>query len=113
MRQGVCNRCGFNLFFEQTDGERLSIAATHSGFKAQITLLPDEEPGGFLNSKSIARLKLLKDTEITPDPLFLYTLQRRTNRKPHDMEKSVEQGKFQKITNVVNNDVIAGGVVMG
>jgi hypothetical protein len=62
--------------------ELFTQAASHNGYRAQITLFPQGEPGRQLNEKPIARLRLIEDSQLTPDLLFAYALDRRTNRNP-------------------------------
>ncbi|MCP3908329.1 MAG: twin-arginine translocation pathway signal protein, partial [Oceanicoccus sp.] len=93
--------------------ELFAIAATHDGQRAEISLFPEGEPGEHLNNKPIARMKLLKETKSTPDPLFAHTLHRRTNREPYNVDRNITLDKLQEILAVANTDVEASGVVGG
>ena len=93
--------------------ESFTQAASHNGFRAQITLFPQGEPGEQLNEKPIARLRLIADSQLTPDPLFAYALERRTNRNPYDTAQSITQDKLANITSVTDSSVITEGVVQG
>ncbi|MCP4010402.1 MAG: twin-arginine translocation pathway signal protein [Proteobacteria bacterium] len=93
--------------------ELFSLAATHHGHRAEISLFPEGEPGEQLNAKPIAKLKLVADAQIAPAPLFLQTLSRHTNREPYDITKPVDQDILQEITSVAGTDVVAGGVGQG
>ena len=93
--------------------ESFTQAASHNGFRAKITLFPQGEPGEQLNEKPIARLRLIADSQLTPDPLFAYALERRTNRNPYDTAQSITQDKLANITSVTDSSVITEGVVQG
>jgi hypothetical protein len=93
--------------------ELFAQAASYSGYRAQITLFPEGEPGEQLNEKPIARLTLIEDSQIAPDPLFVHVLNRRTNRNPYDMARSITQNDLTEITAVAGSSVTAGGVVQG
>ena len=93
--------------------ELFTQAASHNGYRAQITLFPQGEPGGQLNEKPIARLRLIEDSQLTPDPLFAYALDRRTNRNPYDIAQSITENKLASITSVTDSSVITGGIVQG
>jgi len=93
--------------------ELFAQATSHSGYRAQIVLFPEGEPGEQLNAKPVAKLKLIEDFQIAPDPLFAHALHRRTNRNPYDTERSISQDDMTKITNVAGSSVSAGGVVQG
>ena len=93
--------------------ELFALAASHNGHRSQITLFPKGEPGEQLNDKPIAHLKLIKDSQIKPDPLFVHALNRRTNRNPYDMGRSITQSDLTEITSVAGSNVSAGGVVQG
>lgn len=90
--------------------ELFALAASHNGYRAQITLFPDGEPGEQLNAGVIAHLALVQDPQIEPDPLFLQTLHRHTNREPYDVSRSISHKVLLDITSAANSDVIAGGV---
>lgn len=93
--------------------ELFAQAASHHGYRAQITLFPEGEPAQQLNERPVALLKLMQDSRIAPDPLFVHTLNRRTNRNPYDMARSISRNDLTEITTVAGSDVCAGGVVQG
>jgi hypothetical protein len=93
--------------------ELFTQAASHYGYRAQITLFPQGEPGEHLNEKPIARLRLIEDAEVMPDPLLAYVLDRRTNRNPYDTALSITEDKLASITSVTDSSVITDGVIQG
>ena len=93
--------------------ELFAQAASHDGYRAQITLFPEGEPGKQLDSNPVARLTLQEDSRIVPDPLFVHALNRRTNRNRYDLERSIGQNDLAEIIAVAGPSVSAGGVVQG
>lgn len=93
--------------------EFFAQAASHNNYRAQITLFPEGEPGQHLSDKPIAHLKLIKDSQINPDPLFAHWLDRRTNRNPFNMDKNIAENDLIEITAVTDSSVSASGVIQG
>ncbi len=93
--------------------ELFALAATHGGYRPQITLFPEGEPGEQLNEKPVAHLKLVEDPQLEPDPLFVHALDRRTNRNPYDLTKTIAQNELLEITSAAGTGVMAGGVAQG
>ncbi|WP_047396159.1 hypothetical protein [Chitinibacter sp. ZOR0017] len=60
--------------------ELLAIAAQERGYRAEITPFPAGEFGQEVGDTPIARVRLLADASVRPDPLFAQILQRHTNR---------------------------------
>jgi hypothetical protein len=93
--------------------ELFAQAASHNGYRAQIVLFPEGEPGDQLTAMPVAKLKLIEDPQILPDPLFAHALHRRTNRNRYDTARSLSQGDLTKITSVTEPSVSSVGVVQG
>lgn len=93
--------------------ELFAQAASHNGYRAQIVLFPEGEPGDQLTAMPVAKLKLIEDPQILPDPLFAHALHRRTNRNRYDTARSLSQGDLTKITSVTEPSVSTAGVVQG
>lgn len=93
--------------------ELFAQAASHNGYRAQIVLFPEGEPGDQLTAMPVAKLKLIEDPQILPDPLFTHALHRRTNRNRYDTARSLSQGDLTKITSVTEPSVSSVGVVQG
>jgi nitroreductase len=68
---------GFGCFLEM-----VRQATAEKGHRAEIALFPEGEPQPHLDARPIARVRLLSDEEVAPDPLFEYAPRRRTNRLP-------------------------------
>ncbi len=65
--------------------ELLDLAARRRGWRADIELFPEGEPGAAkLDARPTARIRLAQDASVKPDPLFDQILKRRTNRELYD-----------------------------
>jgi hypothetical protein len=93
--------------------ELFAQAASHNNHRAQITLFPEGESGEQLNNEPIAHLKLIEDAQINPDPLFLHTLGRRTNRNAYDMTREIAEQSLAEISSIADPGVNVNGVVKG
>ncbi|HVY89642.1 MAG TPA: hypothetical protein VG942_12285 [Hyphomonadaceae bacterium] len=70
--------------------ELLSIAASHSRMRADITPFPEGEPGERLDKKALAHVRFSSALE-PPDPAFDFILARRTNRNVYDQKEVTAQ----------------------
>lgn len=64
--------------------ELLRMAAAQEGHRAQIELFPDGVYGERLDMRPFARIRLVGDATVRPDPLFAHVRQRRSNRAPYE-----------------------------
>lgn len=76
---------GFGCFLELC-----RQAAAESGFRAEISYFPEGEPQPVLDSRPIAKVELVEDSAISPDPLFSNVLERRTNRLEFDKDRPID-----------------------
>ncbi len=68
--------------------ELLDIAARQQGLRADTTLFPQGEFGpDKLDTRPVARIRLVPDAAVKPDPLFAQILKRHTNREAYDMRE--------------------------
>ncbi|MDH3469011.1 MAG: twin-arginine translocation pathway signal protein [Gammaproteobacteria bacterium] len=93
--------------------ELLTLAATHSGHRAQITLFPEGEPGEHLDTRPVAHMQLIEESQITEDPLLAHVLYRHTNRNAYDTSRSITEDALHEIVRAASIDVLAEGVVHG
>lgn len=93
--------------------ELFAQAASHDGYRVDIALFPDGEPGERLDTRPVARLRLVAEGAIAPDPLFAHALQRRTNRNPFDLSRPIAERDFTRIRAAANTDVITGTIGQG
>ena len=66
--------------------ELLNLAACERGLRADMAIWPEGEPQPLLDQRPIARIRLVPDATIKPDPLFRQILKRQTNRVAFDLE---------------------------
>jgi hypothetical protein len=64
--------------------ELLRMAASHDGWRADIELFPEGEYGPGADARPFARVRMVRDPAIVPDPLFSAVPLRRTNRLPYE-----------------------------
>lgn len=83
---------GFGCFLELC-----RQAAAESGFRADIAYFPEGEPQPLLDARPIAKVVLVEDASIRPDPLFSTVLDRRTNRLEFDTSRSVSPGVLGEV----------------
>ena len=83
---------GFGCFLELC-----RQAAAEAGLRADIDHFPDGEPSTRLDERPIARVRLVEDPTVTPDPLFAIALQRRTNRLPFDTSRPVDASTLAEL----------------
>lgn len=78
--------------------ELLVLAARQRGQRAEITLFPQ---GAFdertIDDRPVARVRLVPDSSLTPDPLFTQILKRRTNRNAYDAARPVPAESWQAL----------------
>jgi len=68
--------------------ELLDIAARQKGLRADIELFPQGEFGpAELDKRPVARIRLVPDAGIRPDPLFDQITRRRTNREAYEQRE--------------------------
>ena len=97
---------GFGAFLEL-----LVMAAAQRGYRAEIALFPDGEPGTHLDGRPMARVTLLADPAAVHDPLFAQILQRRTDRRTYDPARPATAAEIAQIGTAVDTDAVAFGVV--
>jgi nitroreductase len=78
--------------------ELLDLAARERGHRAQIELFPQ---GAFgperLDSRPVARIRLVPEPGIARDPLFAQILRRHTNRNAYDPARAVPASAWQAL----------------
>ena len=77
---------GFGCFLEVA-----RIAAAERGVRMDIEPFPEGLPGERLDARPIAALRFVKDTTVKKDPLFRFIATRRSNKRPYDITKPVDQ----------------------
>lgn len=67
--------------------ELMRMAASHDGHRVTITPFPEGFDDLALDARPIARAVFAPDTSVTPEPLFAYALDRRSNKEPYDLTR--------------------------
>jgi hypothetical protein len=82
--------------------ELLVLAARQRGQRAEVTLFPQ---GAFdkhtIDDRPVARVRLVPDASVAPDPLFAQVLKRRTNRNAYDAARSVPAEAWQALASAM------------
>lgn len=93
--------------------ELLDLAARQKGLRADITLFPQ---GAFspttVDARPTARIRLLPDAAVLPDPLFAQVFRRRTNREAYEAREP-DAAALQAITASVQPHALRTGFVGG
>ena len=91
--------------------ELLDLAARQKGLRADITLFPQ---GAFspttVDARPTARIRLLPDATVQPDPLFAQVFRRRTNREAYEAREP-DAAALQAITASVQPHALRTGFV--
>ncbi len=67
--------------------ELLAMAAQAEGYRADIGLFPDGAfPDGGIGEAPVARIRLVRDPGLRPEPLFAHVFDRRSNKEPFDTD---------------------------
>ena len=69
--------------------ELLDLAASTKRQRSVIELFPEGEPTAVLDSRPIARIRLISEPLALPDPLFDQVLLRRTDRRPYLADRRI------------------------
>lgn len=77
---------GFGCFLELA-----RIAAAERGVRMDIEPFPEGLPGERLDAKPIASVRFVKDSSVQKDPLFRFIPTRRSNKRPYDITKPIDQ----------------------
>lgn len=77
---------GFGCFLEVA-----RIAAAERGVRMDIEPFPEGLPGERLDQKPVAAVRFTRDASIQKDPLFAFIAARRSNKRPYDLARPVDQ----------------------
>jgi hypothetical protein len=92
--------------------ELLDLAAKERGLRADIALFPE---GAFgperLDTRAVARIRLVPDTSVQKDPLFAQILLRHTNRNPYEISRAIPAAAWQAMAEAANAQTLRFGHV--
>ena len=77
--------------------ELMRMAAAADGYRADVALFPEGEPGPALDDRPVARVRLARDGGAMADPLFAQVFDRRSNKDPFDMARPVARADMEAI----------------
>jgi hypothetical protein len=69
--------------------ELMRMAASHDGHRVEITPFPEGFDDRALDARPVARAVFTPDASVTPDPLFVHALARRSTKEPYDLTRPV------------------------
>jgi hypothetical protein len=95
---------GFGCFFEIA-----RMAAAERGVRMVMEPFPEGQPGDRLDRRPVVALRFDPDASVKKDPLFRFVAARRSNKRPFDMTKQVEQKALDGLA--ASSPEIAGLVV--
>ncbi|MCZ4312681.1 twin-arginine translocation pathway signal protein [Comamonadaceae bacterium G21597-S1] len=85
--------------------ELIAIAAREKGLRSEIALFPQ---GVFdaqaIDARPVARVQLVPDRSVTPDPLFAQILRRHTNRSHYDPQRPIPAAAWQAMALAAHAD---------
>ena len=93
--------------------EQLVMATSADGFATEVVLFPEGEfPADMVDDRPLATLSFRRSDQAILDPLFGEILQRRTNRLPFDLQRSVPSEKLNAILSAASRPGIEVGVTL-
>ena len=90
--------------------ELLDLAARQRGLRADMAIWPEGEPQPLLDQRPIARIRLVPDAAVKPDPLFALIPKRQTNRVAYDVAQPLAAADLAKVVSVALTPLIAGAL---
>lgn len=81
--------------------EILSMAARERGYRADIAVFPEGAFESEPDQRPTARVRLVRDTTLAPDPLFAQVFRRRTNRQAYEMRQPAAEARAAVMASVV------------
>jgi len=93
--------------------ELLTMAAAKTGHRAQINLFPDGVPGEYLDGRRMAQIVFEADAGAKTDPLFEHVLDRRTDRRAYDINRTVSGEEIAALSKAASAYNVRFGVEAG
>ena len=91
--------------------ELLELAAGADGHRTETNLFPDGYDAAKLDTRPVARIRLIADESVSPDPLFAHVLERRSMKEAHDMTRPVPERALETLAAAARNGTQVGGTV--
>lgn len=77
--------------------ELMRMAASHDGHRVTITPFPEGFDDQRLDARPVARAVFTADPSVIPDPLFVHTQARRSNKEPYDTARPLAEAVLEKL----------------
>ena len=77
--------------------EVMVVAASHQGFRLDISLFPEGSDERVLDQRPIAQVRFVKDSTVSPDPLFAQIPLRRSLKEPYDLHRPVSDDVLREL----------------
>lgn len=77
--------------------ELMRMAASHDGQRVTITPFPEGFDDQRLDARPVARAVFTPDPSVIPDPLFVHTQARRSNKEPYDTTRPLAEAVLEKL----------------
>lgn len=89
--------------------ELMRMAANADGYEVDVTLFPEGEDEGGLDTRPIAKATFTQAVAVL-DPLFEHVLNRRSNKEPYDTTRAVPADALARIVQVARQSGIGGSI---
>ena len=90
--------------------ELMRMAASHDGQRVTITPFPEGFDDRALDGRPVARAVFTADAAVTPDPLFVHVLDRRSNKEPYDTSRPLPADTLDRLA--VAGSARLGGTIV-
>lgn len=77
--------------------ELMRMAASHDGYRVEITPFPEGFDDRALDARPVARAVFTADAGAMPDPLFAHALARRSNKEPYDLARPLPEDMLETL----------------
>lgn len=77
--------------------ELMRMAASHDGHRVEIMPFPEGFDDRALDARPVARAVFTADAGVTPDPLFVHALARRSTKEPYDTARPLPEGTLDTL----------------
>ncbi|MCA2997032.1 MAG: nitroreductase family protein [Rhodocyclaceae bacterium] len=77
--------------------ELLEMAAVERGYRTEVLMFPDGEPGVKLDGRAFAKVRLTPDASAPRDTLFAQVLNRRTDRRAYDATRLIPPQQVERL----------------
>lgn len=90
--------------------ELMRMAASHDGQRVTITPFPEGFDDRALDGRPVARAVFTADAAVTPDPLFVHVMDRRSNKEPYDTSRPLPADTLDRLA--VAGSARLGGTIV-